>query len=45
MRMMNDVEYIPVNEIEVVLKDRFGKKDINELLSSRRTIAQKESRV
>ena len=27
-----DVEYISVNEIEVVLKDRFGKKDINELL-------------
>lgn len=27
-----DVEYIPVNEIEVVLKDKFGKKDINELL-------------
>ncbi|KOY84523.1 hypothetical protein AD998_20220 [bacterium 336/3] len=27
-----DVEYVVVNEIEVVLKDRFGKKDINELL-------------
>jgi len=27
-----DVEYIPTNEIEVVLKDKFGKKDINELL-------------
>jgi superfamily II DNA or RNA helicase len=27
-----DVEYISVSEIEVVLKDRFGKKDINELL-------------
>jgi len=27
-----DVEYVPVSEIEVVLKDRFGKKDINELL-------------
>ena len=27
-----DVEYVPVNEIEVVLKDRFGGKDIKELL-------------
>ena len=27
-----DVEYVSVNEIEVVLKDRFGKKDINELV-------------
>lgn len=27
-----DVDYLPVDEIEVVLKDRFGKKDINELL-------------
>ncbi|MES2478296.1 MAG: DEAD/DEAH box helicase family protein [Bacteroidota bacterium] len=27
-----DVEYISVSEIEVVLKDRFGKKDLNELL-------------
>ncbi len=28
----NDVEYLKVEDIEVVLKDRFGKKDINELL-------------
>lgn len=27
-----DVDYIPVSEIEVVLKDKFGNKDINELL-------------
>lgn len=27
-----DVDYISVNEIEVVIKDRFGKKDIDELL-------------
>lgn len=27
-----DVEYIPVKDIEIVLKDKFGKKDINELL-------------
>lgn len=28
----DDVEYLNVEEIEVVLKDRFGKKDLNELL-------------
>jgi superfamily II DNA or RNA helicase len=28
----DNVEYIPIQEIEVILKDRFGKKDINELL-------------
>ena len=28
----DDVEYLNVNDIEVVLKDRFGKKDLNELL-------------
>jgi superfamily II DNA or RNA helicase len=27
-----DVEYLSVNDIEVVLKDKYGKKDINELL-------------
>ncbi|REA58219.1 DNA repair helicase [Dyadobacter luteus] len=32
MERDDDVEYISVREIEVVLKDRFGKKDINELL-------------
>jgi superfamily II DNA or RNA helicase len=28
----DDVEYIPSNEIEVALRDCFGKKDLNELL-------------
>ncbi len=28
----NDVEYLSVNEIEVVIRDKFGKKDINELI-------------
>jgi superfamily II DNA or RNA helicase len=39
-----DVDYIPVNEIEVVIKDRFGKKDINELLVEEdRLIKKKQS--
>jgi len=37
-----DVEYIPVNEIEVVLKDRFGKKDINELLVQEEHLLRKK---
>lgn len=37
-----DVEYIPVNEIEVVLKDRFGKKDINELLVQEEQLIKKK---
>lgn len=37
-----DVEYIPVNEIEVVLKDRFGKKDINELLVQEEQLVKKK---
>lgn len=39
----NDVEYIPVNEIEVVLKDRFGKKDINELLVQEEQLLKKKA--
>jgi superfamily II DNA or RNA helicase len=37
-----DVEYIPVNEIEVVLKDKFGKKDINELLVQEEHLLKKK---
>lgn len=37
-----DVEYLSVNEIEVVLKDRFGKKDINELLVQEEQLLQKK---
>jgi superfamily II DNA or RNA helicase len=37
-----DVEYIPVNEIEVVLKDKFGKKDINELLVQEEQLLKKK---
>ncbi len=37
-----DVEYVSVNEIEVVLKDRFGKKDINELLVQEEHLIQKK---
>ncbi len=37
-----DVEYIPVNEIEVVLKDMFGKKDINELLVQEEQLLRKK---
>jgi superfamily II DNA or RNA helicase len=38
----DDVEYIPVSEIEVVLKDRFGKKDINELLVQEEQLLRKK---
>ena len=38
----DDVEYIPVSEIEVVLKDRFGKKDINELLVQEEQLLKKK---
>ena len=38
----NDVEYISVSEIEVVLKDRFGKKDINELLVQEEQLQKKK---
>lgn len=37
-----DVEYIPVSNIEVVLKDRFGKKDINELLVQEEQLIKKK---
>jgi superfamily II DNA or RNA helicase len=37
-----DVEYIPVSDIEVVLKDRFGKKDINDLLVQEEQLLQKK---
>ncbi len=37
-----DVEYIPVSNIEVVLKDRFGKKDINELLVQEEQLLRKK---
>lgn len=37
-----DVEYIPVSDIEVVLKDRFGKKDINELLVQEEQLLRKK---
>lgn len=37
-----DVEYIAVNEIEVVLKDRFGKKDISELLVQEEQLLKKK---
>ncbi len=37
-----DVDYIPINEIEVVLKDRFGKKDINELLVQEEQLLKKK---
>ena len=37
-----DVEYIPVGNIEVVLKDRFGKKDINELLVQEERLLKKK---
>lgn len=37
-----DVEYIPVSEIEVALKDRFGKKDINELIVQEEQLLKKK---
>lgn len=37
-----DVEYVSVNEIEVVLKDKFGKKDINELLVQEEQLLKKK---
>ena len=39
------VEYIPVSGIEVVLKDRFGKKDINELLVQEEQLLKKKQRL
>ncbi len=37
-----DVEYISAIDIEVVLKDRFGKKDINELLVQEEQLLKKK---
>jgi superfamily II DNA or RNA helicase len=38
----DDVEYVSVNEIEVALKDRFGKKEINELLVQEEQLLEKK---
>jgi len=38
----DDVEYISVEDIEVVLIDRFGKKDINELLVQEEQLLKKK---
>lgn len=38
-----DVEYVSVDEIEVVLKDTFGKKDINELLVQEEHLLKKKA--
>ncbi len=37
-----DVEYLPSKNIEIVLKDRFGKKDINELLVQEEQLLKKK---
>ncbi len=37
-----DVEYISASDIEVVLKDKFGKKDINELLVQEEQLLRKK---
>lgn len=37
-----DVEYVSVNKIEVALKDRFSKKDINELLVQEEQLLRKK---
>jgi superfamily II DNA or RNA helicase len=37
-----DVEYIPVSDIEVVFKDKFGKKDISELLVQEEQLIKKK---
>lgn len=37
-----DVHYLNINDIEVVLKDRFGKKDINELLVQEEQLLKKK---
>lgn len=38
----DDVDYLPSKDIEVVLKDRFGKKDINELLVQEEQLLKKK---
>lgn len=37
-----DVEYLTVKDIEVVLKDKFGKKDLNELLVQEEQLLRKK---
>lgn len=37
-----DVEYVQVSDIEVVLKDKFGKKDLNELLVQEEELLRKK---
>jgi superfamily II DNA or RNA helicase len=37
-----DVDYLPTKDIEVVLKDRFGNKDINELLVQEEQLLKKK---
>ncbi len=37
-----DVDYLPVDEIEVVLKDKFGKKDLDELLVQEEKLINKK---
>jgi superfamily II DNA or RNA helicase len=37
-----DVEYLSASEIEVVLKDKFGKKDLNELLVQEELLLKKK---
>lgn len=37
-----DVDYVPVDEIEVVIKDKFGNKDINELLVQEEQLLRKK---
>ena len=38
----DNVEYIPVSEIEVVLREKFGEKDINELLIQEEQLLKKK---
>ncbi len=37
-----DVEYVPVNEIEVAIRDKFDKKDINELIVQEEELLKKK---
>ncbi len=41
----DDVEYLSTNQIEVVLKDRFGKKDINELIIQEEELIKKKQKL
>jgi superfamily II DNA or RNA helicase len=38
----DDVEYLSANEIEVVIRDKFGKKDINELIVQEEELIKKK---